>query len=187
MQIWARCLLLSATVGIFLFPSCQRSYHTDNEIYFLVGMNLESPYWQEVEYGFNGGVSWLGDEVKGEVVGPPQRNVEAQLQAFRDAVASNPAGILVSPANPELFTEVIDQAIDQGIPVICIDSDAPESKRIMFIGTDQQGDELAGTGKKAQINFPARLSSHSPRRHRSLERSDIILFHHRRPRVDQDR
>ena len=136
MRIWARCLLLSATVGIFLFPSCQRSDHTDNEIYFLVGMNLESPYWQEVEYGFNGGLSWLGNEVKGEVVGPPKRNVEAQLQAFRDAVASNPAGILVSPANPELFTEVINQAIDQGIPVICIDSDAPESKRIMFIGTD---------------------------------------------------
>ena len=151
MRIWARCLLLSATVGIFLFPSCQRSYHTDNELYFLVGMNLESPYWNEVEYGFNGGVRWLGNEVKGEVVGPPNRNVEAQLQAFRDAVASNPAGILVSPANPEPFTEVINQAIDQGIPVICIDSDAPESKRVMFIGTDNYQAGVEGATIAARL------------------------------------
>ena len=119
MQIWARCLLILVTLGIL--PSCQKSYHEENETYYLVGMNLENPYWQEVQRGFKSGVSSLGFEVKWEVVGPPVYDVEAQLQAFRGAVARRPAGILVSPGIADAFTEPINQAIEQGIPVICID------------------------------------------------------------------
>ncbi|MGB9471861.1 MAG: substrate-binding domain-containing protein, partial [Candidatus Acidiferrum sp.] len=51
-------------------------------------------------------------------------------------VAQHPAGIMVSVADPKLFKEPIDNAILQGIPVICIDADAPESRRVLFIGTD---------------------------------------------------
>ena len=94
---------------------------------------------------------WLGRDVKGEVVGPPNPDLEAQLQAFREAVAKKPAGILVSPAQAEPFTEAINQAIEQGIPVICIDSDAPESKRIMFIGTKNYQAGLEGGRLAAQL------------------------------------
>ena len=69
---------------VALFASCPSGYHTENETYYLVGMNLESPYWEEVVYGFEGGVRWLGRDVKGEVVGPPNPDVVAQLQAFRE-------------------------------------------------------------------------------------------------------
>ena len=149
MRNGARCFLAFMTVA--LFASCPSGYHTENETYYLVGMNLESPYWEEVVYGFEGGVRWLGRDVKGEVVGPPNPDLEAQLQAFREAVAKKPAGILVSPAQAEPFTEAINQAIEQGIPVICIDSDAPESKRIMFIGTKNYQAGLEGGRLAAQL------------------------------------
>ena len=82
MRNGARCFLAFMTVA--LFASCPSGYHTENETYYLVGMNLESPYWEEVVYGFEGGVRWLGRDVKGEVVGPPNPDVVAQLQAFRE-------------------------------------------------------------------------------------------------------
>ena len=47
-----------------------------------------------------------------------------------------PAGILVSPADPELLKQDIDAAIASGIPVITMDSDSPTSKRMFFIGTN---------------------------------------------------
>ena len=149
MRTWA--LYFLALMSVALSASCQGGYHTENETYYLVGMNLESPYWEEVVYGFEGGVRRLGLDVKGEVVGPPDPDVEAQLQAFRETVAKKPAGILVSPARAEPFTEAINQAIEQGIPVICIDSDAPESRRVMFIGTRNYQVGLEGGRLTAQL------------------------------------
>ena len=35
-----------------------------------------------------------------------------------------------------MFKSAIDSAVKSGIPVICVDSDAPESARVLFIGTD---------------------------------------------------
>jgi len=51
-------------------------------------------------------------------------------------VQSKPTGILVSVADPSLLKDDIDQAVAAGIPVITVDSDAPASKRLLFIGTD---------------------------------------------------
>ena len=167
MQIWARCLLILVTLGIL--PSCQKSYHEENETYYLVGMNLENPYWQEVQRGFKSGVSSLGFEVNWEVVGPPVYDVEEQLQAFRGAVARRPAGILVSPGIADAFTEPINQAIEQGIPVICINSDAPDSRRITFIGTDNYEAGLQG-GELALQLLDAKLKN------RRIRRVNVILL-----------
>ena len=70
------------------------------------------------------------------MVGPENYDVPAEAQAFRDAVSKKPAGILVSAADPALSVREIDSAIAAGIPVITMDSDAPVSKRVSFIGTN---------------------------------------------------
>jgi ribose transport system substrate-binding protein len=47
----------------------------------------------------------------------------------------------------------IDQAIGQGIPVITIDSDAPGSKRLLFIGTDNfKAGQMGGALLVKQLN-----------------------------------
>jgi len=55
---------------------------------------------------------------------------------FRDIVEQHPAGICISAARPEIFQADIDRAVAEGIPVICVDSDVPKSKRLLYIGTD---------------------------------------------------
>jgi ribose transport system substrate-binding protein len=114
--------------------SCTKPFHEETERYFFVAANISLPYWQEAQAGFQDAGRALG--VKVEFKGPDTYNADDELEAFRKAVDMRPAGIAVSPALPEIFTKEIDAAIQAGIPVICVDSDAPQSRRVLFIGTD---------------------------------------------------
>jgi len=68
-------------------------------------------------------------------------------------VAGKPAGILVAVANSKLMAPEIDAAIAAGIPVITIDSDSPESKRLYFIGTNNfEAGKLGGRRVASRLN-----------------------------------
>jgi ribose transport system substrate-binding protein len=54
---------------------------------------------------------------------------------FRQVAEEHPAGIHLSATGREIFKTEIDTAA-QGIPVICVDADVPDSKRVLYIGTD---------------------------------------------------
>jgi ribose transport system substrate-binding protein len=84
--------------------------------------------------------------VKAEMVGPDSFDIKAEHAAFQQAMAEKikPAGIMVSVADPGVIQPDIDAAIAQGIPVITVDSDAPGSKRLTFIGTDNYKAGLMG-------------------------------------------
>jgi ribose transport system substrate-binding protein len=109
-----------------------------------------------------------GIGVKAEFTGPDTYSPQEELEAFQKAVAKHPAGIAVSPARPELFKDAIDAAVKSGIPIICVDTDAPESHRILFVGTDNyqagliSGQRLAelihGKGLVAVITIPGQLN-----------------------------
>ena len=125
---------LTILAAAVLVVSCQPSFHQKDERYVLVAANISLPYWQEADAGLQDAGKELG--VKTEFRGPSRYEADAELAAFKAAVASNPSGILVSPARPEAFKSAIDDASQKGIPVICIDSDSPDSRRIAFIGTN---------------------------------------------------
>ncbi|MEO8595346.1 MAG: substrate-binding domain-containing protein [Candidatus Solibacter sp.] len=118
------------------------SRHDAGEKYYLVSANIKNAYWQAAGAGFVQAARGLG--VAAEVVGPEKYDPQAEAQAFRDAAAKLPAGILVSVTDPNLLKEPIDSAIAQKILVITIDSDAPASKRLTFIGTNNYQAGLAG-------------------------------------------
>ena len=113
---------------------CEKPYHQPDERYVLVAANIDLPYWQEASAGLTDIGKNAG--VKVELVGPTTFSPSEELTAFQQVVAQHPSGILVSVSDPKLFKDPIDRAILQGIPVICIDADAPDSNRVLFIGTD---------------------------------------------------
>src|ERR1700682_647740 len=121
-------------VGAALVASCAKSYHEENERYVFVATNINLPYWQEAQAGFADAAKGLG--VKSELSGPTTYDPHAEVGMFREIVDQHPAGICLSAARPEIFQAEIDKAIALGIPVICVDSDVPDSKRLMYIGTD---------------------------------------------------
>ncbi len=117
--------------------------HVSTEKYFLVCTNTKIPYWQEAGSGFFAAAREL--RVQAELVGPETYDANAERDEFRRVADLKPAGILVSPGNPEILKPEIDAAIAAGIPVITIDSDAPESNRLFFIGTNNfQAGQLGG-------------------------------------------
>lgn len=120
--------LLAAIVG------CQKPYHQPDERYVLVAANINLPYWQEASAGLTDIGKQAG--VKVDMEGPATFSPDEELAAFQQVVAQHPSGIMVSVSDPKLFKDPIDHAILQGIPVICIDADAPDSSRVLFIGTD---------------------------------------------------
>lgn len=107
----------------------------DGEVKIRVLTNGVSPFWDSMGKGL--------DAVKGELKGadaswqaPQGADNSAQKKTFDDMVASGADGIAVSPIQADAFAPVIDSAIAKGIPVITFDSDAPTSKRLLYIGTN---------------------------------------------------
>jgi ribose transport system substrate-binding protein len=122
--------------------ACSGSRHDPNEKYFLVATNVKLAYWQSAQSGVVRAARALG--VQAEMTGPDTYDPQAEKQALASAIAKKPAGIMVSVSNPDVLKPEIDNAIAAGIPVITMDSDAPASKRLCFIGTNNYQAGLMG-------------------------------------------
>lgn len=132
-----------------LLAGCSR--HGKSEHYYLIATNIDLPYWKTANEGFQKAATEYG--VSAEMRGPGTFDPQAEVTEFRAVVARKPAGILVSVANSQLLTPEIDAAIAAGIPVITMDSDAPESHRLYFIGTNNlEAGRLGGMRVAAQLN-----------------------------------
>ncbi len=106
---------------------------------------------------------WTGDKVTWEIVGPTEMNLVAEAQAMEAAIAKKPDGFMVICWDAKTMTPPINKAMDAGIPVVTIDADAPDSKRLSYVGTDwytlgqELGNALAkeigGKGKVAMLGL----------------------------------
>ena len=125
-------LALAAFGVAITMTGCER--HSKKEVFYLVGVNMALPYWQTGAKGFNQAASQY--LVTAKVVGPENYDPQAELAELQKAVAAKPAGILITVADESVVGPGIDAAINAGIPVVTIDSDAKQSKRLFFIGTN---------------------------------------------------
>jgi methyl-accepting chemotaxis protein len=76
---------------------------------------------------------------------PKRYNIDEQVTAFRTLMTEGVDGILVVPGDAKRFKPLIDEAVDKGIKVICIDADVKDSKRNCFVTSDSyEGGKLAG-------------------------------------------
>jgi ribose transport system substrate-binding protein len=125
------CLTVLALLPLL---NCGESQHDVKEKYFLVSANVKVPYWQEAAAGLKRAAGQM--HVQAEFVGPDSYDPNAEHAVFREVLKQKPTGILVSASAPSVLNEDINSAIAQGVPVIALDSDAPDSKRLFFVGTD---------------------------------------------------
>lgn len=134
-------LLLAASVGTACLAGCAR--HSSAEHFYLVAANTKLAYWQSAAAGLDKIAKEY--DVHAEMRGPTTFDPQDEVTEFRSVVALKPAGILVSVADAKLMQPEIDAALSAGIPVITLDSDAPNSKRLYFIGTNnRQAGRLGG-------------------------------------------
>src|SRR5690242_14136476 len=98
------------------------------------------------------GLDWAAKElnVTVEKIGPQKIDLPAFIASIEQAIVKKPAGMMVVGWDPSLGV-AIDKAIEAGIPVITIDADVPNSKRLAFVGTDWY--ELGAEQAKAVAPF----------------------------------
>jgi ribose transport system substrate-binding protein len=132
---------LPAAVLAYL-TGCGSSQHSADEKYYLVSATTKMEYWQEAAAGVAQAAKQLG--VIAESTGPDNYDPKGEHEQFRALMAKKPTGIAVSAGDPASLKDDIDAAIAQGIPVITMDSDAPDSKRLFFVGTDNYKAGLMG-------------------------------------------
>jgi ribose transport system substrate-binding protein len=132
MSTWKGFALGVLALGAAGLTGCDR--HSNKEVFYLVAVNSALPYWQTAAAGFNHAAAQF--KVTAQVVGPSNYDPQAELQELQKAVAAKPAGILISVADVSVLQPEIDAAIQAGVPVITIDSDAAGSRRLFFIGTN---------------------------------------------------
>ncbi len=144
-----RISLVLLTAVLPLLAGCGR--HSKKEQYYLIATNTAVPYWKMAAAGFAAAGAQYGVSV--DTRGPAGLNPQAEVDEFNAMVARKPAGILVSVANSDLMRPAINAAIAAGVPVITIDSDAPASNRLYFIGTNnREAGRLGGRRVAAQLN-----------------------------------
>lgn len=157
--------ILAVTLTFTAALSCG-SGHESDEYYVLVSANLQVPYWQTAGAGFSKAAAQL--KVRTEFAGPQNYDPKAERDALDEAVRKKASGILVAVTDASLLKDSIDKAIAAGIPVITIDSDAPASKRLFFVGTNnyQAGftggqrlaQELKGKGNVVVFSMPDQIN-----------------------------
>lgn len=69
------------------------------------------------------------------VLGPEEYDITGQIEALEEAIRRKPNGILVLGMEQSL-APTINKALQQGIPVITVDSDIQTSNRIAFVGSN---------------------------------------------------
>lgn len=142
-------LAVAAAVCAVTLSGCGR--HSSAEHFYLVASNIKLAYWQSAQAGLDKVAAEY--HVHAEMRGPENFDPQAQVEEFRSVVALKPTGILVSVVDPKLMQPEIDAALARGIPVITIDSDAPNSRRLFFIGTNNiQAGRIGGQALVQKLN-----------------------------------
>ena len=125
--------LAMLALGVTFTLGCGQR-HSNKEVFYLISANQALPYWQTAAAGFK----HAGEEYKvtARVIGTDGYDPQGELAELQKAVAAKAGGILISVADVSVLQPGIDAAIDAGIPVITVDSDAAGSRRLYFIGTN---------------------------------------------------
>jgi ribose transport system substrate-binding protein len=102
------------------------------DLYFEISALGSASYFYDHREGLKLAGEQLGVET--QYKGPADLNIQAMVQAIELAVSRKPGGIMVVGFE-ESLNDAVNKAVEAGIPVVTLDSDLPNSKRIAFVGT----------------------------------------------------
>jgi len=125
-----------ATIGL---GSCKKSGEGGGaaaggaKYHFAFVTNNSAGFWNIAKKGVEKAEQDLG--IKAEVLRPLKGELAEQQRYLEDVMVRDFDGMAVSPVNPDSMTPLLDRVAAK-MPVICHDSDAPKSKRISYVGTN---------------------------------------------------
>ncbi|KLU58641.1 D-allose-binding periplasmic protein precursor [Peptococcaceae bacterium CEB3] len=100
------------------------------------------PIWLKAKKGFDDAAKKYN--FTGDWVGPQGIDANAMIQQIENAIAMKADGIITMALNPQAFQPVLDKATKAGIPVVLVNSDAPNAQRLAYVGTNNANLGTAG-------------------------------------------
>ena len=100
--------------------------------------NNEGPYWSIVRLGCDTATHPAGNvDANLDLVfrSPHDRTAAGQQEIMTELIARGVDGIAISPIDADKQTDFLN-SIPTNILLVCADSDAPKSRRLCYIGTD---------------------------------------------------
>lgn len=108
------------------------------------------PYWDVVRNG-TVAADQLFPEVEATFFVPTTEDIGRQIDVMESWIAQGYEGISVAPSDPKALGPVIKKALDAGILVITNDTDAPESGRLLYLGTGNYNAGVAAGKAMAKL------------------------------------
>ncbi len=82
-----------------------------------------------------------GVTINTKLIGPPETDPPTQISQLREQVASGQADCGgVEPVTPGAFVSVINEAVQQGVPMMTVNTDSAQSRRFAYYGADDDSD-----------------------------------------------
>lgn len=124
-------------------PESDRSdYDTANPVKLAFITNSIDPFWVLAQQGCKKAEPVFNATC--DVIMPSNGTVEQQKQSIETFINNGGQGLAISPINPANQVDMINEAAAK-MPVLCQDSDAPESNRLFYLGTSNyQAGRAAG-------------------------------------------
>lgn len=133
LRILLCALLVTAMIGCQLAPA---GAEADKKLTFAIIYANIHPFFDAIGQGAEDTIAKEGLNAEMILQGPQNGDVSQQIQIMEDLITQKVDGIAIGPCDSEALTPYIDKAVDAGIPVLCFDTDAPNSKRVGYVGTD---------------------------------------------------
>jgi ribose transport system substrate-binding protein len=127
-----KLLLAGIAVALMATPALAANYR-----FVIVPKAMNNPFFDFARDGCLKRAKELGN-IECIYKGPVEHEPATQAQIIQDFVTQKVDGLAISVADVAAMTKSIEAAAAAGIPVITFDADAPGSKRIAYIGTNNK-------------------------------------------------
>ena len=127
-----KLLLAGMAVAMMVTPAFAQTYK-----FVIVPKAMNNPFFDFARDGCLKRAKELGN-IECIYKGPVEHEPATQAQIIQDFVTQKVDGLAISVADVAAMTKSIEAATAAGIPVITFDADAPGSKRIAYIGTNNK-------------------------------------------------
>ncbi|WP_375158391.1 sugar-binding protein [Bradyrhizobium sp. RDT46] len=125
-------LLAGIAVAMMATPAFAANYR-----FVIVPKAMNNPFFDFARDGCLKRAKELGN-IECIYKGPVEHEPATQAQIIQDFVTQKVDGLAISVADVAAMTKSIEAATAAGIPVITFDADAPGSKRLAYIGTNNK-------------------------------------------------
>ncbi len=136
--IWGIVTIISLIVGIYIFNIYQNNFQSDEanteykKYFVMITDDRKSSFWQSVYQGMDEAAK--EENIYVELLGENLTEDYTKIDLMQIAIASDVDGIVVEADESSEMTEVINEAVEQGIAVVTVYGDNTHSNRCSFVG-----------------------------------------------------